>query len=224
MNVRAPSQASLRAFVRRHARLTPVRDLSGIRLHQADDVTTVWRATGMELGQADPPLPFWAFAWSGGLAVARYLVDHPGEVVGRRVLDVATGSGLCAIVALRCGAVSVRGVDIDPLSEAAVAINARANGVRIAFSRRDLLDGEPPEADVILAGDVCYEETMAGRMLAWMERAARNGTRVLLGDPGRAYLPAGLEALAGYRVVTSSEIENPTVKTATVYTFPAADG
>jgi predicted nicotinamide N-methyase len=215
------SPANLRAFVRRHTRLLPVRGLPGISLQQADDVTMVWRAAGKELGQADPPLPYWAFAWSGGLAVAHYLVDHPDEVERKHVLDLATGSGLCAVVALRCGAASARGVDVDPLSEAAVAINARANGVRVAFSRRDLLDEEPPGVDVILAGDVCYEETMAERMLAWLDRAARDGARVLLGDPGRTYLPSGLQAIAGYHVATSREIEEAFVKTATVYTFPS---
>jgi predicted nicotinamide N-methyase len=220
LGVRTPSPASLRAFVRRNTRLQPVRDLPGISLYQADDVTTVWRAAGKELGQADPPLPFWAFAWSGGLAIARYLSDHPEEVAGKHVVDLATGSGLCAIVALHCGAASARGVDVDPLSEAAVAVNARANDVQIAFSRRDPLDGDPPEADVILAGDVCYEETMATQMLAWLDRAARDGARVLLGDPGRTYLPSGLEPLADYRVATSREIEEAVVKTATVYSLP----
>lgn len=216
-----PSPAALRAFVRRNTRLTPVPDVPGVRLQLADDVAVVCGLTGRALGQADPALPFWAFAWAGGLAIARYLVDHPAEVAGRRVLDVATGSGLCAIVALRSGAASAIGVDVDPLSEAAVAVNARANGVRIGFSRHDLLDAPPPACDVILAGDVCYEETMAGRILDWLRLAARGGTRVLLGDPGRTYLPAGLERLASYRVRTTRELENDEIKDAAVFTFPA---
>jgi predicted nicotinamide N-methyase len=216
----APSPANLRAFVRRHTRLEPVPDVPGLRLHLADDVMTVCQLAGRELGQTDPPLPFWAFSWAGGLAIARYLVDHPDEVAGRRVLDVASGSGLCAIVAMRSGAASVHAVDVDPLSEAAVAVNARANGVRIGFSRQDLLDTPPPTSDVILAGDVCYEETMAGRMIAWLGLAAHQGARVLVGDPGRTYLPPGLERLAGYRVRTSLELENADVKDAAVYTFP----
>ena len=156
-----PSPATLRAFVRRQTRLQPVPDVPGVRLHTADDVMSVMAAAGEVLGQADPPLPFWAFPWAGGLAVARYLQDHPDEVADRHVVDVASGSGLCAIVAMRLGAASAQAVDIDPLAEAAVALNARANGVRIGFSRRDILGDEPPVCDVILAGDVCYEEIMA---------------------------------------------------------------
>jgi predicted nicotinamide N-methyase len=215
-----PSPADLRAFVRRHTRLLPVPDLPGVRLLQADDVMAVMRLAGAELGQPDPPLPFWAFAWAGGLAVARYVFDHPEEVAGRQVIDVASGSGLCAIAALRSGAAEVHAVDIDPLAQAAVALNARANGLRIGFSRRDLLDAPPPACDVILAGDVCYEETMAKRMLDWLRLASRLGARVLVGDPGRAYLPPGLDRLATYRVRTSRELENAEVKESAVYTFP----
>jgi predicted nicotinamide N-methyase len=216
-----PSPAHLRAFVRRHTRLVPVPDLPGVRLQLADDVMTVCRLAGRELGQADPALPFWAFAWAGGLAIARYLVDHPDEVAGRRVVDIAAGSGLCAIVAMRSGARSAHAVDVDPLSEAAVALNARANGVRIGFSRQNPLGAPPPPCDVILAGDVCYEETMASRMLDWLRLAARRGTRVLVGDPGRTYLPPGLERLATYRVRTSRELEDAEIKESGVFAFPA---
>jgi predicted nicotinamide N-methyase len=194
--------------------------LPGVRLHLADDVMALCQAAGRLLDQADPPLPFWAFAWTGGLAIARYLRDHPEEVTGRDVLDIAAGSGLCGIVALQAGAAAVHAVDIDPLSEAAVAINARANGLRISFTRQDLLGGPPPRCDVILAGDVCYEGPMAGRMLGWLERAARSGARVLLGDPGRAYLPRDLERLASYRVRTSREIEDAETKESAVFTIP----
>jgi predicted nicotinamide N-methyase len=213
------SPANLRAFVRRNTRLAPVPGLPGVRLQLADDVMVVMQLAGGELGQADPALPFWAFAWAGGLAVSQYLVDHPEEVAGRRVLDVASGSGLCAVVAMRLGAASVHAIDIDPFSQAAVALNARANGVRVGFSRQDLLDAPPPPCDVILAGDVCYEEIMAGRMLEWLRLAARGGTRVLLGDPGRTYLPRGLERLASYRVKTSRELEDAEIKESAVFTF-----
>ncbi len=214
------SQAVLRAFVRRTTRLGPVADLDGIRLHQADDVMTMMQLAGAVLGLEDPPLPFWAFAWAGGLAVSRHLVDHPEEVAGRSVLDVATGSGLCAFVALRMGATTVHAVDVDPLSEAAVSVNARANGARIQFSRRDLLDEPPPPADVIIAGDVCYEESMASRMVSWLGFAARRGTRVLVGDPGRRYLPEDLRRLSTYRVATTREIERTELTTTSVFTFP----
>ena len=214
-----PSHAALRAFVRRHTRLLPVPDAPGVRLQLADDVMAVCRLAGDELGQADPPLPYWAFPWAGGLAIARYLADHPEEVAGRRVLDIASGSGLCAIVAMQLGAASADAVDIDPFSEAAVALNARANGVRVGFSRQDPLGDAPPSVDVILAGDVCYEETMAERMIEWFRLAARRGTRVLLGDPGRNYLPGDLERLATYGVRTSRELEATEVRMSSVYTF-----
>jgi predicted nicotinamide N-methyase len=216
-----PAPAARRAFVRRHTRLQDVPEVPGLRLHLADDVTAVWGRTGEFLGLTDPPLPFWAFAWSGGLAVARYLADHPGEVAGRRVVDVASGSGICAIVAARLGAASVQAVDVDPLAAAAVDLNGRANNVRIGFTGRDLLDDPPPACDVLLAGDVSYEEPMAVRMAAWLRAAAERGTRVLLGDPGRAYLPAGLERLATYRVRTSREIEEAEQTEGIVYTFAA---
>lgn len=215
------SPANRRAFVRRQTRLVAVPDLGGLRLHLADDVTEVlWRSAD-ETGDRDPPLPFWAFAWAGGLAVARYLLEHPEEVAGRRVLDVATGSGLCAIAAMRAGAASAQAVDPDPLSEAAVAINARANGVSVRFTRADVLElpVPPASADVILAGDVCYEETMSERILGWLRVAAASGIRVLVGDPGRAYLPADLDPVAAYAVRTTRELESTELKRSSVFTI-----
>ena len=214
-----PSPANLRAFVRRHTRLVTLDDLPGIRLHVADDVVDVWSRARAALATPDAPVPFWAFAWSGGLAVARYILDHPAEVRGRRVLDLGTGSGLCAIAAVKAGASSVLAADVDPLAIAAAEVNARANGVRFALRRDDLLVSLPPEADVILAGDVSYEETMGRRMAEWLAGAARIGIRVLIGDPGRRYLPAGLERVASYRVTTNREIESAAVTAAAVYTF-----
>ena len=190
-----------------------------MRLHLGDDVTAVWHRTGEFLDLSDPPLPYWAFAWSGGLGIARYLVDHPEEVVGRSVVDVGSGSGLCAIVAAALGAESVQAIDIDPVATAAVELNAKANRVRVAFSGRDPLDHQPPACDVLLAGDVSYEGPMAERMTAWLLAAAANGTRVLIGDPGRAYLPDGLERVATYQVRTSREIEEAESTEATVYTL-----
>jgi predicted nicotinamide N-methyase len=215
------SPATLRAFVRNNTRLVPVPEVPGVRLHLADDVALAASRAAAVLGRADLDLPYWAFAWAGGLAIARYLAEHPDEVAGRHVLDLATGSGLCAIVAARAGATSVLAIDIDPLSEAAVAVNARANDVRIAFRRKDILGEPPPSADVILAGDVCYQETMAGRMLDWLRLAAAQGSRVLIGDPGRTYLPPDLERLAAYEVRTSRELEPAEHRPSAVYTIPA---
>ena len=155
----------------------------------------------------------------GGLAVVARLLAHPDDVAGRSVLDLASGSGLCAIVAARAGAIDVEAVDVDPIAEAAIGLNARANGVQVQVSRRDLLDAPPPAVDVILAGDVCYEETMAARMIEWLTAAAATGTRVLVGDPGRAYLPAGLAPLGTYRVATSRELEPAESTVAGVFTI-----
>lgn len=201
-----PSPARARAFVRRHTRLEPVADIPGLRLHVAADVAALMGHVAAETGDADPALPFWAFPWAGGLGLARYLLEHPDEVTGRRVLDLAAGSGLVGLVAARLGA-TVTAVDTDPFAEAAARLNALANDLRLAIRREDLLDGRPPAVDVILAGDVCYEETMAGRAIVWLRQAASAGTRVLLGDPGRTYLPADLERLAVIEVGTSRELE-----------------
>lgn len=214
---RAASRTALRSFIRRRTRLQDVPGVPGVRLHLADDVTAVWRQTGAVLGNDDPPLPYWAFAWSGGLAIARFLVDHPETVAGRRVVDVATGSGLCAIVAARCGAGPVQAIDVDPFATAAAELNATTNGVRVAVHLEDPLGDPPPACDVLLAGDVSYEGPMAERMLSWLRAAAATGTQVMLGDPGRAYLPAGLARLATYHVRTSREIEESELTEASVY-------
>src|SRR5690606_2681386 len=135
------------------------------------------------------PPPFWAFAWAGGQGLARWLLDHPREAAGKRVLDFAAGSGLVGIAAMKAGAATVLCADIDPFCAAAVSLNARANDVRLDFTAEDLLDAPPPEVDLICAGDVCYEKPMTGRVLDWLARARANGTRVLIGDPGRSYFP-----------------------------------
>jgi predicted nicotinamide N-methyase len=210
--------SSRRAFVARHAILRPVPGLEAIRLHLADDVLGLWRAVQVETGDPDAALPYWAFAWGGGLAIGRYLSDHPEAVAGRRVLDVASGSGLCAVAAIRAGAGEATAADIDPFAVAAIGLNARANGCRIAVAGRDLLDDDPPDVDVVLAGDVCYEARLADRILPWLRLARDRGIDVLLGDPGRRYLPAeGLVEVARYEVRTTTELEDLALKEASVY-------
>lgn len=205
----------------RYTRLQPLRDVPSVRLHMADDAGPVWRATEAALGTTGAPIPFWAFAWAGGIAIARYLIEHPEEVDGRSVLDFATGSGLCAIAALQAGASSATGVDIDSFAEVAVGLNARANGVQVGFIGRDVLDEEPPDAHVILAGDTWYEGPFAERVAPWLTRAAARGTRVLVGDPGRRYLPEiGFVPLAVYGVHTTTQLEDRDVVTARVLTLP----
>ncbi|MFC7378133.1 class I SAM-dependent methyltransferase [Brevundimonas sp. GCM10030266] len=206
------------AFILDNTRLQAVPHAPEISLWLADEITPIWRLTEEELGEMGLPPPFWAFAWAGGQAVARWLLDNPSEVAGRTVLDFATGSGLVGIAAMKAGAVSVMGADIDPFCGAAVALNARANGVAMAFTDRNLLDAPPPAVDVICAGDVCYEKPMTEQVLAWLGQARANGTRVLIGDPGRTYFPkTGLDFLAEYRVPTTRELEDQEVKRSAVW-------
>ena len=216
-----------RAFVARHTRLRPVDGVPGLRLHLADEVEPVWRATEEALGVDGAPIPFWAFAWAGGLALARYIDENPGTVAGREVLDMATGSGLVALVAARAGAAHVDAADIDPFAEAAVRMNARANHQHVAFVRRDLLDEQPPAVDVLLAADTWYEGPLAERILPWLRAAADAGSTVLVGDPGRAYLPdpaaAGFERLTQYEVRTTTTLEDRELVVASVYRVLRSD-
>ncbi len=208
-----------RALIGRHTRLQPVMGVTEVRLYLADELEPVWRATETALGISAAPIPYWAFAWAGGLAIARYLEEYPDEVSGKLVVDLATGSGLCAIVAMRQGAAKSSGIDIDPFAEAALALNARANRVKVGFIGRDMLDEDPPDADVLLAGDTWYEGPLAERVLPWLRRAAGRGTRVLVGDPGRRYLPADfLIPLATYDVHTTTQLEDREVLPARVFT------
>lgn len=188
----------------------PVPLVPEIRLHQANDMQGLWEAIGSEAP------PYWAFAWLGGQALARHLLDTD-VVRGQRVLDLATGSGLVAIAAAKAGASSVLAVDIDPLAGEAVAANAAANGVTVGFAEQDLLAGPPPSADVVLAGDVLYEKELATRVLAWL--GAFDGL-VLLADPGRDYLPRhGLVEVAAYDVPASRELEGTDLKRTRVFTL-----
>ncbi|MEW2380567.1 50S ribosomal protein L11 methyltransferase [Micromonospora sp. NPDC047707] len=205
------------AFVRLHARLAPVAFVPEVRLHQADDAVGLWELTEGEFRSAQPP-PFWAFAWAGGQALARYATDHPDLVTGRRVLDLASGSGLVAIAAARAGAAAVRAVEVDPLAVAAVALNAEANGVRLDAELGDILDGDAGGAEVVLAGDVFYSEVLARRVLRFLLTAARAGATVLVGDPGRAFLPRDrFDEVATYDVPVPETLESVRVKRTTVW-------
>lgn len=211
--------SSARAFVTRHTALRPVPSLAPTRLHLTDDVLGLWRASQLEQHEPDAPLPFWAFAWAGGMALSHYLREHPEVVRDRRILDVASGSGLCAIEAMRLGAAAATAVDIDPFAIAAAVLNARANGVRLTPLRRDLLDREPPpDVDVVLAADCWYEAGLAARVLPWLRRCAESGIEVVIGDPARHYLPrTELEELARYEVRTTTELEDLDQKVGFVY-------
>jgi predicted nicotinamide N-methyase len=180
-----------------------------IRLYLASEITPIWQATEETLARGQVPPPYWAFAWAGGRALARYVLDHPGCVAGRRVLDFGAGSGLLAIAAARSGAASVTAAEIDPYAAAAIALNAALNGVAVAVEGDDLIGRDRDLWDVVLVGDMCYERPLAERLTSWLRDLARRGVSVLLGDPGRNYLPgSGLVEIARYHVPTSRELED----------------
>lgn len=189
-----------------------------LRLHLAGDMDEAWASLQAELDDGTLPPPFWAFAWLGGQAVARYVLDTPTLVAGLRVLDLATGSGLCALAARRAGATAVTAVDVDPVAVTAVALNAALNGLHVEATCTDLLGGEPPAVDVVLAGDVFYDAEMSERVQPWLRTASAAGARVVVGDPGRHYLPrAGLTEVAAYDIPTSRELEGVEVKRVRAY-------
>lgn len=194
-----------------------------ITLHLASEVHDLWHKTEAELEEIGLPPPFWAFAWAGGQGLARYILDHPETVRGRRVVDFATGSGLVAIAAARAGARHVLAVDIDPWARPAVGLNARVNGVDVSFSGEDLI-GVDLDADVLLAGDVFYDRAFADALVPWFTQLAKRGILVLAGDPGRSYLPRShLLDLATYEVPVTRVLEDSEVKRTTVWSFqPAA--
>jgi predicted nicotinamide N-methyase len=208
------------AFIRANTRPVVVPGLSGIRLYTADELTPIWTATEKNLAKQNIAPPFWAFPWAGGQALARYTLDRPEIVHGKRVLDLASGSGLVAIAAAKAGAAHVMANDIDPMCEAAISVNAELNGVGIEYLGGDLLEAPLPEADAILAADVFYEQTPAERFLAFLQRAHAAGVKVFAGDPGRTYFPRdAFRQVAEYAVETTTEIENHPIQTARVWTF-----
>jgi predicted nicotinamide N-methyase len=207
-------------FIRANTALQAVPHAPQIHLYVADEVTPLWRMTEEALGELGLAPPFWAFAWAGGQALARYLLDNPDVARGKAVLDFASGSGLCAIAAMLAGADRALGCDIDPFCRAAIALNAEANGVVVDSVIADLLERPAPEVDLILAGDICYEEPLAERVLAWLQDARRQGAAVLIGDPGRTYFPKeGLVQLAEYQVPTTRDLEDFAIKRTGVWTL-----
>ncbi|MCO6010951.1 50S ribosomal protein L11 methyltransferase [Actinoallomurus purpureus] len=195
-----------------------------VSLHLADEPFATWEATQREQAAPDAPPPFWAFAWAGGQALARHVLDHPRTVAGRRVLDLASGSGLVAISAALAGARSVTACDIDPLAATAIGLNAALNGVRVDVLAEDVLADDLGDGfdgvDLILAGDVCYDADLAGAMMAFLRARRRHGVDVLVGDPLRPYLPDGLTAVARYEVAGTANLEERAVTAAAVFAIP----
>ena len=207
------------AFIRANTRILSPPHVPELRLHLADDAVALWEMTEEQLGAIGLPPPFWAFAWAGGQGLARYVLDRPETVRGRRVLDFASGSGLVAIAAAKAGAGSLLAADVDPFCEAAVRLNAAINGAAVEFCGRDLI-GEDGGWDVVLAGDVFYDSAFAGRLAPWFETLSARGALVLIGDPGRSYLPKDrLERLAEYQVPVTRALEDAEIKRTTVWRF-----
>ena len=214
------------SFIRANTEIAPPPLVPEIRLHLASEVTPLWHATEATLEQDGLPPPYWAFAWPGGQALARYLLDRPEEVRGKRVWDIGAGGGLTAIAALRAGAASAIAFEIDPFARAAIALNGRLNGVAPEIGPGDVL-ATPYRggADLMLIGDMCYERPLAERLLAWLDAASLTfaDLAVLLADPGRAYLPkAGLEFVTQYDVPTSLDLEDRTIRTPAIYRLAVA--
>jgi predicted nicotinamide N-methyase len=210
------------AFIRANTKVLSPPLVPELRLHLAEESLPIWQKTEDELGQFGLPPPYWAFAWAGGQALARYILDNPACVRGKQVLDLAAGSGLDAIAAMQSGARASTAVDIDAFALEAIRLNAELNAVAVATSQADLLDGPAPEADVILVGDVFYEKPLAERALAWLGRCKARGALVLVGDPGRSYFPKGyFEELAVYAVPVTRELEDATIKRTIVWRLPA---
>jgi len=230
-------------FVCRETALVSLPFLPELRLHLATEITPLWQTTEDRLASRGLAPPYWAFAWAGGQALARYLLDRPAVARGKRVLDFAAGCGVAGIAAARAGAASVAASELDALAGSALALNAAANGVALDILMADLTladltladltladltladraRAEPGRWDLVLAGDVCYERPMAERAVAWLRRCVAEGADVLLGDPGRAYLPKeGLVELARYEVPTSRELEDRDSRATVIYRLGAA--
>jgi predicted nicotinamide N-methyase len=205
-------------------RLRSVPLVPDIRLHQADDPISLWQRTELTSGWTGLDPPFWAFAWAGGLALARYLLDHPETVRGRHVIDIASGSGLVAIVAAKAGAAAVTAYDIDPVAAVAIRMNAAANGVTVLAVCADVLDQDNLPAsgtDLVLVADAFYQRDLAGKVMRFAERGYARGATVLVGDFGRAYLPRDrLRPLASYDVPGQRMLEGTDIQRTSIWALP----
>lgn len=214
-----PAQKSACDFILANTGLQAPPHVPEILLHLADEAHDLWHKTEEELATIGLPPPFWAFAWAGGQGVTRFILDHPETVKDKTVLDFASGSGIVAIAAMKAGATSVLASDIDPFALPAMEINALANGVVVNPCMDDLI-GQDGGWDVVLAGDVFYEKPLAERLIPWFTQLAERGAHVVVGDPGRAYLPKDrLQQLAVYTVPVTRALEDAEVKRTIVWAF-----
>lgn len=209
------------AFILANTRVLRPPHCPELRLHLTDNAVELWNATEEELGRIGLAPPFWAFAWAGGQALARFVLDQPELVAGKRVVDLASGSGLVAIAAMRAGAASAIAVDIDPFAAAAAALNARLNSVEIETRTADVI-GAPLEADILFVGDLFYDRAIAERLLAWLSELQLRGLAVRVGDPGRSYFPKDrFELLAEYRIPVTRALEDAEIKQTGVWRLQA---
>ena len=205
-------------FIKTNTRLRPVPLVPEIRLHLAEESLAIWRQTEAELGRMNVPPPWWAFAWAGGQALARYVLDNPALAAGHSVLDLGAGSGLTGIAALKAGAARVVAADTDPFALAAIALNAAVNAVALEATGQDLLAAEPARFDLILVGDLFYERALAERALAYIEAARTQGAAVLVGDPRRSYFPKErFEQVVEYSVPVTRDLEDMEIKRTAVW-------
>ncbi|MBI1648363.1 class I SAM-dependent methyltransferase [Hyphomicrobium sulfonivorans] len=209
---------AVRAFIAENTRCLAPPLVPEILLYLAEESVPIWQKTEEELGEMNVPPPYWAFAWAGGQALARYMLDNPHLVAGRHVLDLGAGSGLTAIAAMKAGAISVLAADIDLFALAATELNAALNDVKVSTTAEDLLAGAPQGFDLILVGDLFYERALAERVTRYIEAAVANGALVLIGDPQRNYFPKGrFECAADYRVPVTRELEDAEIKNSAVW-------
>lgn len=212
------SRQAITAFIQANTKILQPPLVPEISLHLAEESLPIWQKTEEELGEMNVPPPFWAFAWAGGQALARYLLDNRELVADKRVWDVGSGSGLSAIAAGLAGATNVVAYDIDRLSLVAMAMNAELNGVALQASSEDVLDQAGVDVDVLLVGDLFYERTVADRVLGLVERVSRSNTLVLVGDPQRGYFPKDrFDSVAEYHVPVTRELEDAEIKRSAVW-------
>lgn len=209
---------ALKAFIAANTKVLAPPLVPEILLHLAEESLPIWQKTEEELCQQNIPPPYWAFAWAGGQALARYLLDHIDIVAGKHVIDIGTGSGLTAIAAKLAGADTVQATDIDPFSIFATELNAVLNDAEIAVALEDVLEGQPPSCEVIILADVFYERQLADRALAFCRAAKAQGACILIGDPKRNYFPATeFSCLATYDVAVTRELEDAMIKKTSVW-------
>ena len=209
-------------FIRQNTTVMTPPLVPEVKLHLAHEAVPLWQKTEEELGEMGIAPPFWAFAWAGGQALARYVLDHSSIVKNLKVLDLATGSGLVAIAAAQAGSTSAIAADIDEFATTAAEMNAELNRVSLKVKLEDLLHQQPPSTDVILVGDLFYEKTLATRCLAWLRQAQEQGAKIFIGDPGRSYLPRDqLEKLAEYNVPVTRDLEDAEIKRTAVWQLKA---